>query len=822
MKPSKNSVPSLAQLALKYGTVNSDQFKKAQDFIQKKASLGETYLLEDVLILKKMATRYQINLLQLIREFLVLKKKGEQFGQIAVQKGYATNEEVELALTRQQQLFREAKVQKMLGDLLVEFGVITEEQSRIIAEEQKKLEDIPLEPPPPADNREKAVFDEQGKPLKTEEDEIRFKETEKEFLKLRALDTDFALNVVEKGFATVDAVEAAMAIQNEWFEKFRKLHMLGDIMVSEGVLTERQRDAVLSHQKRLRSKESPTSPERSDLAPSAFPAPPEISVPPKDRDPHTLELPGNIDVTLSDSRMEAWVRIEEHQAEPEREEETQGREELQQDEVLQPGAYHAEKITPHHIRTVLEHKGITHGICSNAVIQSYLDKKELFFPAALGEHLYGDAPRYQFDIHGNKDNSPLKKNKTLALLKSPDIKVQALDVTGKTVNNPWITPRHTLLRRGNGVAVSEDGICMLSTQSGYPALSLEGRLHIFPVVNILGDADVRFGPIEKYASVNVAGVLTGAYRVKAGSVKAREIRGCTLDALGDVTAEMGLIDCTINIQGSVKAKYIHNCRIEAFGDVVVNHEIIDSTLIISGACHTPNGRLIASYVSAGKGITAAGMGSDVTEPCQLKVGCKEHIVLQSLRITRQIRESEKSLEDIIEKRELLLEKSEKIFNKMVDLKLLHDRAKGKFLGFNKELAGGNITQGTESHGKTLRLIDALEEKMESAITALRKYNKQKKLTDKHIKETDKNIKVVSAKVQQKIFFLEMDRNRFMQWTESRTTVPEILVSGRIAQGTIISGVFASQTLNDDFRNVKLTEKREKNSTTDYRIHMQLL
>lgn len=866
MKSSENSVPSLAELALKYGTINRDQLKDVHVFIQEKASLGETYQLGDVLILKKMATRYQINLMQIIRDFLVLKKKGEQFGQIAVQKGYATDEEVELALDRQQQLFRKSKVQKILGDLLVESGVITEKQRQIITEEQKKAEEISLEPPPtmenpmegptenPMENRKTRPSGHPGKSLEEPNDDIKFKEAEKEFLKIRALDTDFALKVLEKGFATLDSVEVAMAIQNECYEKFRKLHMLGDIMVSEGVLSEKQKNIILKQQKRLQAPAASNSRKRSEIS--------------EDHDAtknfNSLELFEDIEITISDSRMEAWIRI----LEP-----------LRQDEAhIKPDQLSAKNdaasdmasgrnctlmslvsplssvssisttfsdpsnssdssnsgppsestadikpcttATPGRIRAILKQNGITRGICKDAVIQSFLDLNELFFPVAMGEHLYSTVPQYEFDIHQRGKKTPLKKNKTLASTNTRHIDIQIRDVMGKTVENLSANNKNPVLRCGKGVALSEDGTRALALQGGYPALSVDGRLYIFPVVNILGDADARFGAIDEYASINVSGILTGAYRVNAGNVKAREIRGCTLNAVGDVTTEMGIIGSTINIQGSVKARYIHNCRIEAFGDVKVEHEIIDSTLIISGACSVPQSRIIASSVSAKQGIKTAGVGSNVTEPCELKAGCEDHIVLQSLYITRQIRESENSLTKMLEKKEAAREQKEKIFNKMVDLKILHDRARTKSLRFHNELDKGTITEGTESYEKTVRLINALKEKMGSSISALRKYNKQKKELDRHLSRMESTIEIVSNRVKKKICSLEMDRNRFMQWTESQPADPEIVVLGRIVQGTKISGVFASTTLDDDFKNVKFTEKRKetkKNGSNEYHI-----
>ncbi|SLM28390.1 hypothetical protein MTBBW1_1310088 [Desulfamplus magnetovallimortis] len=800
MKSSEKGIPSLGQLALRYGTINKTQFKTVAAFMQQKALKGEQYEFGALLIEKKLATRYQVNLLQIIRDFLVLKKKGEQFGQIAVDKGYATSEEVELALTRQQQLFREAKIQKMLGDLLVEYGVITEEQRDIITEEQKRLEKIDFDKPGPNnDNYEKSQsFTEQDdesaakheKPNEENEEdsqsseEISFREAEREFIQLKALDDDFALRVLEKGFSTPEVVEAAMEKQNEWFEKFRKLHMLGDIMVSEGILTDMQKNLILKEQKRIHSSATDNSQNTHEISKSErLNGSDNLNESQELKEPN--EVKEKIEITISDSQMEAWVNI--------------------------PAALDKmeEIITPEEIISILNENAITYGICSDAIIKSHLDAKDSSFPVALGEYLYSSIPHYNFDIHKRDKNNLLKKNNVLASLDTKKVKIELLDITGKKVNTIPINPNHAVLRCGRGVTLSEDSTHVVAAMGGYPAMSVEGRFFIFPVVNILGDADIKYGPIDPYASVNIAGILTGAYRIQAGDVKAREIRGCRLDAVGDVTAEMGIMNCTIITQGNIKAKYIHNSRIESFGDVTVEHEIIDSTLLLSGKCIAEKSRVIASSVCARKGIKAAGIGSDVTEPCRLKVGAQDHIIRQSLYITKKISASRQSLDEAIEKKEKLGKKSEFIFNKMVDLKLLHDRAMAKSLRFNKEIEKGRISEDSASYEKTMCLIDALKEKMSSAISTLRKYNNQKKEIDARIDKMESTIKTLAERSRRKIFSLEMDRNRFFQWAESQPSVPEITVSGRIVEGTVINGAFASITLDDDYQNVKFTEKLKK-------------
>ncbi|MBF0234528.1 MAG: DUF342 domain-containing protein, partial [Desulfamplus sp.] len=459
-----------------------------------------------------------------------------------------------------------------------------------------------------------------------------------------------------------------------------------------------------------------------------------------------------------------------------------------------------EKITPATIKAALEKKGVKTGILSDAVLQSYIDQKEDYFQAAVGEYCYSQKAEYKFNSDTLVSDIALKKNKTVASVESGYTKTRGKDVFGKTVE----LPDSSLLRCGKGVYLSEDGTQAISDQSGYPAISLDGRLYIFPVINVIGDADACFGPIEPYASVNVAGTLTGAYPVNAGQVKAGEIRGATLSSIGDVTVEVGINRSRIKTQGSVHAKYIHNSRIEAFGDVFVEHEIIDSIIIISGECNAPTSRIIASKISAKGGVIAAAVGSNVTEPCYITAGCEDHIVFKSRQITDQIRNARKELDELIEARAELEHNINEIFKKMVELKAVHDRAKAAFVEYSQ-----NIGINGYANEKTTLLIDELKLKMATSVDELKKYNAQKKEMEFNLETTENSIKELKPDVEKLIMELEMDRNLFFKWAERHPAKSEIRISGRLSQGTRVKIASTSTTIDEETRDVKLTESSFK-------------
>ncbi|MBF0413761.1 MAG: DUF342 domain-containing protein [Desulfamplus sp.] len=654
-----------------------------------------------------------------------IRKSSALFGYIAIKKGYSTDQQIKYALAKQQRLFREKNIKQMVGDMLVESGVLTKEQQQIILKYQRA-----------------AKIDKDSKDKEGREKDSK----EKEFIDKNSREQD-----------------RDKETQNSKKEKIEQYDIENE----------------------------------------------------------------NIKITVSANSMEAWVQVIPYSNESENE------------------------VTLSSIKSELKKKRVINGLLGDAILLCHIDRKDDFFPVAVGNYIFTHLPEYQFDFNSRSSHlinrinnagsgniptdrpliiaapvisdTPIKRNKSLAFMKSDQVAIKTQDVFGNTsvVRDCDLS---VLLRCGSWCSMSEDGANILSDQSGYPALSIEGKLYIFPVVNVLEDADLRFGPINQYASLNVAGVLTGAYPVNAGQIRAREIRGANVSSIGDISVEIGITGCRIKTQGNVRAKYIHKSRIEAFGDVVVEHEIIDSTIIISGSCSASSGRIIASKISAKMGVTAAGVGSNITEPCYINAGCEEHIVLKSLDISRQIGNVRKELDSIMEEKALLEQQIKEIFKKMVELKIIHDRAKAKSIELNEEVpkdidpasdkASVNklddkidiISENRAGEDKIFLILDDLQKKMEGTVDELKKYNQQKKNLAITLETTKNRISRVKPRVEQEIMQLEIDRNCFFKWAESKTSLPEINVLGKLSEGTILKGVYSSMTVNEDIRNIKLVEK----------------
>jgi hypothetical protein len=72
----------------------------------------------------------------------LFKRKKRMFGEIAIAKGLATKEDIEEALTVQRELFAMRKIQRALGAILQDKGVLSMDDVNSVLDEQKRSEGL--------------------------------------------------------------------------------------------------------------------------------------------------------------------------------------------------------------------------------------------------------------------------------------------------------------------------------------------------------------------------------------------------------------------------------------------------------------------------------------------------------------------------------------------------------------------------------------------------------------------------------------------------------------------------------------------------------
>lgn len=716
------NIPSLARLALQYGTITQPHYNHLAALYALKLKEGKKTDYGALLLGQNLVTQYQLGLLQLIQEYHIVRRRGEEFGKIAVEKGFATPLDIQKSLDIQKREFKKARLKKLIGDILVETQVITAKQKQNILKEQsrfeKKADRIMLKPIP----------------LESGKADPGLSDYEKDFLRIKALDNDFSASVLEKGLASEKDISKAQKVQEKAFETDRAIKILGDIMVSMAFISQEQNDLILNEQDRTEDK----------------------------------PITDPIRISVSKDSMTAFIHI---------------------DKDALP------KIRVAEILARIKSQGITNGIYPTALFQAHLEKGFLTFVVARQDYSLElkKARGVEVDLDTGLSERGEKRKGDLLVQQKIDWKIEPQkNIYGKLTRS--FSDRDFTLRCGSGTRRSKDGSGIVAAKTGVPSLSVERQLYIHPVIHVLEDADQRYGALEAYANINVSGTITGAYPITAGKVKAREIRGAVIDAVGDIHSNVGITDAVIRTQGDIHARYLHNCTIETFGNIYVKNEIFDSDIKCSGKVDSPNCRVIASRIYGKKGVVLAGTGSAKTAPCKVTAGGEHHVLALEERIQNQIQTITKKLDRLKEKKEEQDRLSKKIFQKMIELKVFHDRAKQK-----KE------SYGKEKLKNVIKLISNFDKRMEKSIATLKEFNLTKKKHHRAAEKLKIRIDALTPKVNREVRSLEQTLFSFFEWTRFQESSPRIEIKGKAFQGSRFCGVFSEVEIKTDKDNFTACE-----------------
>ena len=137
-------LPVIAKLAIAYKFLTTKQVTEALKMFASERKANRNTSFEQILQDLNFLTVKQIDHLNTAKEFLADRVLDKRFGTVAVQKRYASLEDVKWALDTQTQEFNEKKIKRLIGDILLEAGKITKEQRDAVLHEQNRA--IPEEP----------------------------------------------------------------------------------------------------------------------------------------------------------------------------------------------------------------------------------------------------------------------------------------------------------------------------------------------------------------------------------------------------------------------------------------------------------------------------------------------------------------------------------------------------------------------------------------------------------------------------------------------------------------------------------------------------
>ena len=130
----------LGKLAVKYGYASEAQVQEGLELQAKEREAGREKALGLILREQGVISEDQLDSLVSVQQLLTLRQLDVRFGAIAVQNGFADQDAIEKALQEQKRIFKEMGSAKPIGDILVEEGVISQEQKDGILERQQRLQ----------------------------------------------------------------------------------------------------------------------------------------------------------------------------------------------------------------------------------------------------------------------------------------------------------------------------------------------------------------------------------------------------------------------------------------------------------------------------------------------------------------------------------------------------------------------------------------------------------------------------------------------------------------------------------------------------------
>jgi len=492
-------------------------------------------------------------------------------------------------------------------------------------------------------------------------------------------------------------------------------------------------------------------------------------------------------------------------------------------------------FTVQDIQDYLEEKGIKYGIVDDEKISDYLENKEGFdTPLKVAEGKSPDTGsdasiKYYFDtdplkIGTVKDGGAIdfKDRGDIPQVKKGDLlaeKIPAVEgAAGHDVYGRYLTvskTKDTTLRKGKGTSISEDKLKIYAETDGVPEISAVGKVYVSPRLEISGGVGLKTGHVDFDGKIDVIGTIQSGYRVRGNSLKANEILKAEIEMDGDISVHGGIIGAKIKGGGNISAMYVHESDIEVLGDVLVEKEIIDSKINTSGVCIARSGPILSSRVSAKKGIQAIQIGSEISKPCSLGIGYDEK-VKEDIDAIKEIIPLKKQKQTEYNRRIKEIENEPGIIEKVIaDMAQVQDRTVVKRRKLSEEIEkledSGDKSQLEGAKAKLSELdieIENRENKLESL------FNKQDQITNEindltqKIEDSNTEIKDLREKI-----------SEIVEWSTSEKGIPEVKVSDVIFADTTIRGIYSSLKLNQNQKNVLIKEDIPKDAgdTSDWNL-----
>ncbi len=613
------------------------------------------------------------------------------------------------------------------------------------------------------------------------------------FLETRDLDCRFALIAVRDGMIDKDTARKIIAKQARYFKKVHKCISVIDIMLEEQLMTREQCNVILLKQKRS----FPDSKGEVDDS--------------KDREiiDEIEEGRGSAGDGLNDSDIGSEIIVN-----------------IGSDymvaEIIIPASYDR-AVTKEDVKTLLKERKIVSGIIDDNDLEPALardaSKIRRFIAASGRPPVLGTDARLV--VHFQRDylnpgkmtedgRIDFKDRGAVPFVSKGDLLVEVIpeksgipgkDIYGNVI--PALPVNEVTVTAGKGTELSENRCKVFASEDGQPGMTVAGEVSVFQGFNVDGDVDFNTGNIVFDGHIAVKGSVKEGFSVAGGSLTAGAIDGGHVVLKGNLEVSSGIVNAKIRTEGSVLAMYVADSFIESYGDVIVKKEIIDSEIITSGGCKSEGTTIVASTISALKGIEAGQIGTEVSEKCVLRVGVDFHTDNEIKKYMAEIEKTKLVLEEMQGK----IEKNEKeqadINETVASTANVMEYAQARLRGF-KLVDGMADSNGIDDKKMLMVEIQEAEKAIEKNLT------EQEGLMAIAIQD-----RAVYAGFVSRIEAYNNAIREIRQWVKKQKK--EAVLKVRVVhQGSIISGPNASIIIKDACRNCSIREiagdhsKGEKN------------
>lgn len=233
------------------------------------------------------------------------------------------------------------------------------------------------------------------------------------------------------------------------------------------------------------------------------------------------------------------------------------------------------------------------------------------------------------DFHQLDMISHVNKDQLLAELVPADAGVPGIDVLGNIIRPQKIVNK--ILRHGNNIYMSEDGLKMYSGVSGHVELADE-KVFVSDTLEVLADVDTSTGDITYDGNVHVKGnVRTGfTVRAKGDIIVDGVVEGAKLYSEGHIILKRGIQGMNrglLQAEGNILSKFIESSTVKSGGyvdtETILHSKVYARTdVVVSGR----KGLVTGGEIKAGSLIRLKTAGSTMGTSTVLEVGVDPTLV----------------------------------------------------------------------------------------------------------------------------------------------------------------------------------------------------